>query len=77
MNTDPTQAALDMATAQALMFCMAVHSMTAEQRVEFVQTYLAAVSGMAEHAIGHQATAEAFAMVAQQRPAIDVLRVLQ
>jgi len=77
MNTDPTQAALDMATEQALLFCIAIHGMTAAQRIEFVQVYLAAMSGMAEHAIGHQATAEAFAMVAQQRPAIDVLRVLQ
>jgi hypothetical protein len=77
MSADPAQTALDMASAQALMFCMAMHSMTAEQRIEFVQTYLAAVSGMAEHAIGHEATAAAFAVVAQQRPVSDYTRVMQ
>lgn len=72
-NPDPTQLALSWAAEQALAFCLAVHTMTPEQRIEFVQTYLAALSGMAEHAIGHQATAAAFALVARQRPVYGVM----
>ncbi len=67
--TDPTALAMDLATANALAFVAIALQLTPEQRVEFLQVFLAALSGMAEHSIGRDATAEAFRATADMRPA--------
>jgi hypothetical protein len=70
---DPTQLAIDMATAQALPLVAATLPLTPEQRIEFVHTLLACMSGWAQQVIGHAAASEAFAQLAQQGPAASAV----
>jgi hypothetical protein len=69
MNTpiDPATLAMKLASANALAFVTIALQLTPEQRLEFVQVFLAALSGMAEHSIGHDATAQAFRATADMR----------
>ena len=60
-----------LAQATAPAFAWACHAMPHDERVEFVRTFLACLSGITQQAIGHEATGEAFAMVAALPPVDD------
>lgn len=73
MTTDPTQLAIDMAAQQALPLVAATLTLTPEQRVEFVATLLACMSGWAQQAIGHDTAAKILAELALQGPAASAV----
>lgn len=76
--SDPTPASdvaaelgLRLAQATTPAFVFAANSMTHDERCEFVLSFLAYLSGITQQAIGHTASANAFAMVAKLRPIED------
>ena len=70
-TTDPSAMAMELAATNALAFVTIALNLAPEQRVEFVQVFLAAVSGMAEHSIGRDATAQALRATADLRPVLQ------
>jgi hypothetical protein len=74
MSTSPTPdedamaVGMRLAEACAPAFVFMQHLMTAEQRVDFVRAFFSSLSGMAEQAIGYQASREVLSFVADLKP---------
>jgi hypothetical protein len=68
-DEDAMALGVHLAEASAPAFVFMQHLMTAEQRVDFVRAYFSALSGMAEQAIGYQASRDVLAFVADLKPA--------
>lgn len=66
---DAMELGMRLAQANAPAFVSASHQMTAADRIDFIRSFFACLSGMAEQSIGYEASREVLAFVAALKPA--------
>jgi hypothetical protein len=67
-DDDAMALGIHLAQACAPAFVFMQHLMTEQQRVDFVRAFFSSLSGMAEQAIGYQASRDTLTFVAELKP---------
>lgn len=68
-SDEPDVLGVRLAQATAPAFVVMTRDYPHDERVEFVRAFLCCISGMCEQAVGHEATVEAYRLVAGLKPA--------